>query len=87
MYQYVSMDIMMYPKLQEVTEIGILSDMATKKDDKKRYRIPLELPEEEKPLWHKARVAALERKMTIGRFVIESLRKELDRLAREDRKK
>ena len=74
---------MMNHNLQEQTSSAIVLPMAPKRlttDPKKRYRLPLEIPEETRPLWRKARVAALNQDTTIGAFIMEAVKEKLDRL-------
>jgi hypothetical protein len=81
------MDIMKDALLQEAQEGGIMTPMKAKKEIRKRYRLPLEFPEEEKPLWHRARIAALTKKMTIGQFVADALRAHVETCDREAHKR
>ena len=57
--------------------------MDNKKEAKKRYRLPLEFPEEEKPLWMRARIVALRKQMTIGQCVAAALRGYVEASERE----
>lgn len=75
------MDIILQHTLQEAVECVILPIMANKKEKQRtpRYRLLLQIPEEEKPLWHKARVAALADRQTVGQFVLSAIREKLER--------
>jgi hypothetical protein len=48
-----------------------------------RHRQPLEIPLEDRELWHRGRVAALAQNKTIGKFLMDALRAYLEPLKKE----
>ena len=48
-----------------------------KKDDRKRDRLLIELPEGGREVWREARVASLRRGIPMGTLVIEAVREKL----------
>jgi uncharacterized protein (DUF1778 family) len=53
--------------------------MTPKQEVKKRYRIPLEISEDDKLLWRQARGAAVQQGRTMGKYVIEAIHEKLIR--------
>lgn len=65
-------------ELQEGYVGGIdLPMMEKKKDDRKRDRLLIELPEGGRDVWREARITSLRRGVSMGTLIIEVLRKEL----------
>jgi hypothetical protein len=66
------------PELQEGYVGGIgLPMMEKKKDDRKRDRLLVELPEGGRDVWREARITSLRRGISMGTLIVEVLRKEL----------